>query len=303
MGTAPEQKTESAKDGKDSMSLPSFQSIRVQQVAPTVSPPGSVGASALKCRGLHRRPAPFAREASRFIYIIWRGLAALSTSEYAFWLHFYAFGQKPLTNIFISFLIKSNYSSKENILIKFKPKNSNEKSIDKIMEDCEQYRKDLIRYCHQFFEYEYEYAEDCVQEAYVALLESLNNGIEIKNYKSWLYAVVLNYKNKVIKDKIKRNESDFTYNEEKDVVIENSKAYNPDYIDQMTTDKMIEEQALHIISQLNPDEKKLYILYYWKHKKLKDLAIELNVKYDTIRKRHEKLKKKLNSKIKNFENL
>ena len=48
------------------------------------------------------------------------------------------------------------------------------------MEDCEQYRKDLIRYCHQFFEYEYEYAEDCVQEAYVALLESLNNGIEIK---------------------------------------------------------------------------------------------------------------------------
>ena len=69
----------------------------------------------------------------------------------------------------------------------------------------------------------------------------------------------------------------------------------------MTTDKMIEEQALHIISQLNPDEKELYILYYWKHKKLKDIAIELNVKYDTIRKRHEELKKKLNKKIKEFE--
>ena len=68
VGTAPEQKTESAKNGKDSMSLPFFQSLRVQQVAPTVSPPGSVGASALKCRGLHRRPAPFAREAKRFIY-------------------------------------------------------------------------------------------------------------------------------------------------------------------------------------------------------------------------------------------
>ena len=34
-GTAPEQKTESAKNGKDSMSLPFFQSLRVQQVAPT----------------------------------------------------------------------------------------------------------------------------------------------------------------------------------------------------------------------------------------------------------------------------
>ena len=67
VGTAPEQKTKSAKDGKDSMSLPSFQSLRVQQVAPTVSPVVSVGASALKCRDLHRRPAPFAREAKMFI--------------------------------------------------------------------------------------------------------------------------------------------------------------------------------------------------------------------------------------------
>ena len=31
-------------------------------------------------RGLHRRPAPFAREANRFIYFIWRGSAALSVS-------------------------------------------------------------------------------------------------------------------------------------------------------------------------------------------------------------------------------
>ena len=35
VGTAPEQKTESANNGKDSMSLPLFKSLRVQQVAPT----------------------------------------------------------------------------------------------------------------------------------------------------------------------------------------------------------------------------------------------------------------------------
>ena len=35
MGTAPEQKPESAKKVKDSMSLTFFQSLRVQQVAPT----------------------------------------------------------------------------------------------------------------------------------------------------------------------------------------------------------------------------------------------------------------------------
>ena len=33
--TAPEQKTKSANNGRDSMSLPLFQSLRVQQVAPT----------------------------------------------------------------------------------------------------------------------------------------------------------------------------------------------------------------------------------------------------------------------------
>jgi len=81
VGTAPEQKTESAKNGKDSMSLPFFQSFRVQQVAPTVSPVVSVGASALKCRGLHRRSAPFAREAKRFLHYIRRVLAALSKSD------------------------------------------------------------------------------------------------------------------------------------------------------------------------------------------------------------------------------
>lgn len=188
--------------------------------------------------------------------------------------------------------------------INFKTKNSDSSmSVEEIMNDCEQYRNQLIRFCSQYFSYEYEYAEDCVQDAYVALLENLNNGIEIKNYKSWLYTVVLNYKNKTIRDKINRNEFNFAENEYKDKVIENSVSYNPDYINLMTTDKMIEEQALRIISHLSPEEKELYISYYWKHQKLKDIAADLNVTYDTMRKRHEKLKKKINAKIKESENI
>lgn len=112
-----------------------------------------------------------------------------------------------------------------------------------------------------------------------------------------MYAVVLNYKNKIIKDKINRNEHNFEDNETKDSTIERTYSYNPDYINQLITDKMIEEQALHIISQLSPSDKELYILYYWEHKKLKDIAVILNVKYSTIRKRHELLKKKVNRKI------
>ena len=176
-----------------------------------------------------------------------------------------------------------------------------QENIDAIMADCEQYRKQLIKYCLQYFECEYEYAEDCVQDAFVALYENLKKGIEIHNYKSWLYSVTLNYKNKVIKDKINRNEYEFTDNEEKDTTINNAISYNPDYVDSMVSDETIEERAIHIISKLKPDEQKLFKLYYWEHKKLKEIAELLGITYDTVRKRHEKLKKKIIKMIKEYE--
>lgn len=176
-----------------------------------------------------------------------------------------------------------------------------QESIYAIMADCEQYRNQLIKYCLQYFECEYEHAEDCVQDAFVALYENLKKGIEIHNYKSWLYSVTLNYKNKAIKDKIKRNEYEFTDNEEKDTTINNAISYNPDYVDSMVSDETIEERAIHIISKLKPDEKKLFKLYYWEHKKLKEIAELLGITYDTVRKRHEKLKKKIIKMIKEYE--
>lgn len=178
--------------------------------------------------------------------------------------------------------------------------NTRREEIDAILESCEIYRNQLIQYCLQYFECEYEYAEDCVQDAYVALFENLNNGIEIKNYKAWLYTVVLNYKNKTIKDKLKRNEYDFKSNAEKDAALNNT-SYEPDYLDDIITDEMIEEQALKIISSLNPDERKLYVSYYLKHKKLKDIANDLGVSPPTMRKRHTALKRKIKQKIKDFE--
>lgn len=176
-----------------------------------------------------------------------------------------------------------------------------QESIDAIMGDCEQYRNQLIKYCLQYFECEYEYAEDCVQDAFVALYESLKKGIEIHNYKSWLYSVTLNYKNKVIKYKITHNEYEFTDNEEKYTTINNAISYNPDYVYSMVSDETIEERAIHIISKLKPDEKKLFKLYYWEHKKLKEIAKLLGITYGTVRKRHEKLKKKIIKMIKEYE--
>ena len=185
--------------------------------------------------------------------------------------------------------------------IKFNNKEQSNKRIENIINECEQYREQLIMYCRQYFDYDYETAEDCVQEAYVALIENLQSGIEIKNYKSWLYTVTLNKKNQAIKDKLKRNEYDFDSNEAKDKAIENELSSSFDYVDNMITDEMVEERALRIISELSADEQKLYTLYYWEHKKLKEIATILNITYSNTRKRHELLRKKIIKKIKEYE--
>lgn len=189
-------------------------------------------------------------------------------------------------------------------MIKFKLKSKSKDtliSIDEIMKECEQYRKDLIRYCSQFFEYEYEYAEDCVQEAYIALYENLSKGIEISNYKSWLYKVVLNYKNKSLKDKIKRNELKFLDNEEKDHVINNTLSYEPDFIENMITDETIEERMLIILSALNKDEQYLYFAHYHDKKNLKIIAQDMGISHTAARQRHVELRKKIKKMIKDYE--
>ena len=174
-------------------------------------------------------------------------------------------------------------------------------NINDVLENCEQYRSQLIQYCLQYFDCEYEYAEDCVQSACVALVENLKNGVVIGNYKAWLYKVTLNYKDKAIKEKIKRNEYDFKSNEEKEEVLNNTVTYEPDYLENMVTDKMISERALRIISSLKSDEKKLYVDFYLEEKKLKEIANDFCISPSAVRKRHAALKRKIRKKIKEFE--
>lgn len=178
---------------------------------------------------------------------------------------------------------------------------SDNKDIDIIINECESYRKDLIWYCYQYFEFKTEDAEDCVQEAYLALYENLQHGVEIKNYKAWLYKVVLNYKNKVIKDKIIRNEYNFSDNEEKDQIINNTLSYEPDYIEDLITDETIEERMMKILSSLNKKEQYLYFAHYHDKKNLKVIAQEMGISHTAARQRHLELKKKIIKMIKEYE--
>lgn len=127
------------------------------------------------------------------------------------------------------------------------------------------------------------------------------HGVKISNHKAWLYKVTLNCGKKSVKEKIRRNKYDFEDNEKKEYVLENILQYNPDYIENMVTDKEIEKQAVKIISSLSNEEQILYIEYYCKHRKIKDIAQTTNVSSQTLKKRHQRLKKKINKQIKKFE--
>lgn len=53
----------------------------------------------------------------------------------------------------------------------------------------------------------------------------------------------MNYKNKTISDKIKRKEKDFADSEKKENIINDSLAYEPDYVEQIVTDETIEKEC------------------------------------------------------------
>lgn len=194
---------------------------------------------------------------------------------------------------------------KESVLSKTELKDNlvsvDKNNINKIMEDCEIYREKLIQHCQLHFQLGYEDACDCVQDTYVALYENLLKGIKISNYRAWLYQVTMNYNNKIIRDKLKRNEYDFLNNEDKDKAIENNLYYNPDYVDNMVTDETIEKRAVKIVSSLNKDEQNLYIAHYWKQQSFVEISKSLGLDSSTVGKRHAKLKKKILKMIKDYE--
>lgn len=177
----------------------------------------------------------------------------------------------------------------------------NKKQIDRIMNNCEIYREKLIKHCQLNFNFDYDAACDCVQSTYLALYENLLNGVEINNYRAWLYKVTMNYRNKALREKIRKNEYDFLSNEEKDLALENSFVYNPDYVENIVSDLEIEKRYIKIISSLSEDEKNLYIEHYLQKKTFAEIGSALGIKAGTIERRHAKLKKKILKMIKNLE--
>lgn len=169
---------------------------------------------------------------------------------------------------------------------------NDDERIEKILLECENYRKELVFVCLRYFKCERECAEDCVQEAYVALYENLKSGVIINNYKGWLFAVALNYKNKEMKQRAELNEL-----KEKICAEAGEMTYEPYFADGYLSDNEVDFFATKIVSSLTPEEKELYTAHYLCGSRLKDIAAQNGVSYEAMRKRHIKLKKKLSLEI------
>lgn len=175
-----------------------------------------------------------------------------------------------------------------------------EKNVNKIIEECNAYRQQLIEYCMHYLKV-YEDAQDCVSYAYISLVETLEQGTQIASPKAWLYKVAINKAIRMNKENNRRKENDYQDSSIKDDVIENSVSYDPDYVENMIDDNQIARCAVKIIQSLSDDEYLLYDRYYRKNKKLYEIALELKLSPATVRKRHQRLKEKLRTLVDNAE--
>ena len=175
------------------------------------------------------------------------------------------------------------------------------RDIQKVLEECNAYREKLIKHCRLRFDYDRETAEDCVQSAYAALYDNLARGVRIEKPLAWLYQVTLNYSNRELRERIRRREYAFADSEEKENVMEKALSYAPDLLENMVSDELIEDRAIRILSSLDQEERALYIARYRQGKSFESIAIELGITPAAVRKRHERLRKKLIKMIKSFE--
>lgn len=174
--------------------------------------------------------------------------------------------------------------------------------IYNIIRQCNMHRQKVLGVCMRYFGFsidDADDAEDCVQEAFFSLYDNLAQGKEIQTPMAWIYKVAVNQGKRLVCAQQQKGIYNFSTTEEMEQFIENV-PYNPDLLDLMITDDEIQQQAVSILSALNDKERTLYILHYRQKLKLKEIAKQQNIQEATVRKQHQRLKKKLLKMIKNL---
>ena len=166
-----------------------------------------------------------------------------------------------------------------------------EVTVQKTMEDCQRYRDKLYWRCRLYFRDWPDYAEDCVQEAYIELMQALRAGRCIHNYEAWLL---------MIREEKMRREMQFENSSDKVIAMEQAGIYQqtfPSETDSDPTDEEIRRRAVTVLSKLNDTDRRIYYEHYVRRKPLRQVAAELNMTENAVSKRHVRLKEKIKRSI------
>lgn len=130
--------------------------------------------------------------------------------------------------------------------------------------------------------------DDVIGDTFLALCDAVNNGIEIKNPKAWLYGTL----NNLIK--LKYTEMD---KRKKKIIrlesVEHKLFYNIDFDETKLSDEALEQIKDSIFDELLGSEKTLLILIYTKKLKFKEIAKILNSTESAVKQKHYRLKRKI----------
>ncbi|MGN0654309.1 MAG: RNA polymerase sigma factor [Oscillospiraceae bacterium] len=162
---------------------------------------------------------------------------------------------------------------------------------DKILDIWLEYEPYIRKLCNYKLKSMPDYIDDCVQDVFLALNETIKRGIVITNIKSWLFTVA----NNKIKDFYKQRKSD-----NKIVSLDNNnigeKLLTCDPFsdfDFSVSDAQLEQIESSIIKQLTDKEIKLLIDKYRNKLSVEQIAQNNKTSVDAIYKRLSRLKIKV----------
>lgn len=114
-----------------------------------------------------------------------------------------------------------------------------------------------------------DYAEDCVQEAYIELMQALRAGRCIHNYEAWLFKVAILKGQVMIREEKMRREMQFENSSDKVIAMEQAGIYQqtfPSETDPDPTDEEIRRRAVTVLSKLNDTDRRIYYEHYVRRK-------------------------------------
>ena len=136
--------------------------------------------------------------------------------------------------------------------------------------------------------------DDCVQEVFLALMNALRDGNEIKNPKAWLTKVALNKINDIYKDEEKKRQTTVPFEE---AYVSEARDFDFSPSEDLS-EEAIEMHLEKILSSLSDAERKLIEDFYVKKVRQKKLAREMNISENALRQQLFRIKRKIIKEIK-----